>query len=103
MITPINKGNLSALNNNAEKTQKLESQGQLQKQNSGLQSQRGDRVELSSQVKLFKSLEQEVKKMPEFDQSKVDRIKQAISDGEYSINHERLANAILAADNEGKW
>lgn len=101
MINPLNKGNnLASLGNNADKTNKLESLNQGQKQEVSTQQQRGDRVELSSQVKNFKALEQEVKKMPEVDQAKVDRIKDAISNGEYSINYDRLADAMLAMDNE---
>lgn len=53
-----------------------------------------DSVNLSSQVQSLQSLEAEIKKMPDADMGRVDQIKSAIANGEYTINYERLAAAI---------
>lgn len=53
-----------------------------------------DRVELSSQVRSLKQLENSVKNMPEVDSQKVESIKAAIEGGEYEIDFDRLASAI---------
>lgn len=53
-----------------------------------------DSVKLSSQVQSLQSLEAQIKKMPDVDQERVDTIKSAIANGEYTINYERLAAAI---------
>lgn len=57
-------------------------------------SSKEDSVKLSSQVQSLQSLEAQIKKMPDVDQERVDTIKSAIANGEYTINYERLAAAI---------
>lgn len=58
------------------------------------QGAKDDSVNLSSQVQSLQSLEAEIKKMPDADLGRVDQIKSAIANGEYTINYERLAAAI---------
>ncbi len=53
-----------------------------------------DSVQLSSQVQSLQSLEAKIREMPEVDEARVEKIKSAIANGEYEINHERLAAAI---------
>ncbi|WP_158583957.1 flagellar biosynthesis anti-sigma factor FlgM [Salinibius halmophilus] len=53
-----------------------------------------DRVELSSQVRSLKQLEESVKNLPEVDSEKVASIKAAIESGDYQIDYDRLASAI---------
>lgn len=53
-----------------------------------------DRVELSSQVRSLKQLEESVKNLPEVDTDKVESIKAAIESGDYQIDYDRLASAI---------
>ncbi|AJQ96798.1 flagellar biosynthesis anti-sigma factor FlgM [Gynuella sunshinyii] len=57
-------------------------------------SNNADTVQLSPQAKVLKDLETQVQSMSDVDQPKIDRIKSAIQNGEYSINYERLAEAI---------
>lgn len=53
-----------------------------------------DRVELSSQVRSLKQLEESVKNLPEVNSDKVASIKAAIESGDYQIDYDRLASAI---------
>ena len=59
-----------------------------------------DSVQLSSQVQSLQSLEARIRDMPEVDEARVEKIKSAIANGEYEINHERLAAAIQRFEGE---
>ncbi len=58
----------------------------------------GDNVSLSSQAQTLGRLEQAMQKSPEVDEAKVSAIKQAIAEGRYQINSDRIAERMLAQD-----
>lgn len=57
-----------------------------------------DDVELSSQGKRLNALAEKVGALPDVDESRVAQIKAAIERNEFTIDDQRLADKILAAD-----
>ncbi|MFC3150020.1 flagellar biosynthesis anti-sigma factor FlgM [Litoribrevibacter euphylliae] len=58
----------------------------------------GETVFISSESKALKDLEASIKAEPDFDVEKVERIKAAISEGNFAIDDEALANNIIEFD-----
>lgn len=54
-----------------------------------------DQVNLSSSGKNIQQIEAEIRALPEVDDSTVERIRNAIANGEYKINYEKLAGKML--------
>lgn len=59
-----------------------------------------DRVELTSSAKLLERLEKSLASMPELDTTRVDAVRTAIQQGDYRIDAEKIADAILRSDRE---
>ncbi len=59
-----------------------------------------DQVKLSSSSMNIQQIEAEVSKMPDVDDKTIDRIRNAIDNGEYKIDYQKLAGKML--DFEGK-
>ncbi|MDX5298662.1 MAG: flagellar biosynthesis anti-sigma factor FlgM [Gammaproteobacteria bacterium] len=59
---------------------------------------RGDNVSLSSQVKGLKQMEERLRDQPEVDDSRVENIRKALSDGSFKIDAEKLAQKMLEFD-----
>lgn len=57
-----------------------------------------DSVSLSSQAQTLARLENAMKDSPEADESKVERIKQALADGTYSVDSYSVAGKMLSRD-----
>lgn len=53
-----------------------------------------DVVQLSDRARVMKAAESRVQQMPDIDQDKVDRIRSAITNGEYKIDYDKLADAF---------
>ena len=58
----------------------------------------GDNVSLSSQAQTLGRLEQAVKKSGDVDEAKVAAARQAIAEGRYSIDSDKIAERMLAQD-----
>ena len=58
-----------------------------------------DVVELSDRARVLKAVESRVHQMPDIDREKVDRIRNAISNGEYKIDYYKLAAAFRRFEN----
>jgi negative regulator of flagellin synthesis FlgM len=58
-----------------------------------------DVVEVSDRARVLKAVESRVNQMPDIDQDKVDRIRNAISNGEYKIDYDKLAAAFRRFEN----
>ena len=56
----------------------------------------GESIHISAMSSQLSALESQLSASPEFDASRVDAIKQAIRDGQYSINPEAIADKLLA-------
>lgn len=52
-------------------------------------------IEISSQAQLLSRLEAQIKDLPEVDQSRVDALREQISQGTYEINDSSLAQRII--------
>ena len=65
---------------------------------SSASSSEKDNVELSPEAQLLKGLEIKIQQAPDVDTPKVDAIKQAIAEGSYSINVERITEKLLSSD-----
>jgi negative regulator of flagellin synthesis FlgM len=59
-----------------------------------------DRVKLSASSKSLQQVEAEISAMPEVNDATVDRIRNAINNGDYKIDYEKLAGKML--DFEGR-
>ncbi len=55
----------------------------------------GDTVSLTDMAARLKTLEQNLATQPEVDQARIDRVRDAISRGEFRIDPERVANKMM--------
>lgn len=55
----------------------------------------GDTVSLTDMASRLKSLESKLESQPAVDQSRVDKVREAISRGEYRVNPERVADKMM--------
>jgi negative regulator of flagellin synthesis FlgM len=62
----------------------------------GLVSQPAE-VQITPTAQLLASLEQQISSTPDINQSRVDPIRQALSDGSYQVDSSRVADGLLAA------
>lgn len=58
----------------------------------------GETVELTSSAKLLERLEKTLASLPEIDRARVEAVKTAIENGDYQIDADRIADALLRAD-----
>lgn len=68
--------------------------------NTGASSKAADKVSISSQAKVLSDLESKLSKLPDVDMERVDKLKQAISDGSYQINEQSIADKMLNSDRD---
>ncbi|MBU2917889.1 flagellar biosynthesis anti-sigma factor FlgM [Psychrosphaera sp. F3M07] len=106
MVNNIKNSGVNSSNNAIyqQKSQQLE-QTKLDatKQNSQpdtVKSVNKDSVALTPQANQLKELQKRIGDTEAFDRKKVDDIKQALSDGQYSINYDRLASKLAAFEFE---
>ncbi|MBU2873936.1 flagellar biosynthesis anti-sigma factor FlgM [Marinobacter salexigens] len=62
------------------------------------QSARGENVNLSSQARNLKQLEQKLGDYPEMDDERIEQIRSALENGTYKIDAEKLAQKMLDMD-----
>ncbi|AZZ91379.1 flagellar biosynthesis anti-sigma factor FlgM [Hahella sp. KA22] len=55
----------------------------------------GDKVVLSSQAQNIRKVEQQLAKLPDVDNERVEKIKKALDDGSYQINSRSVAEKLL--------
>lgn len=63
-------------------------------QNKTAQVGKKDGIELSPDAKLFSMALSELRKFPETDETKLNRLKESVQTGSYRINHEEVAEKI---------
>lgn len=59
---------------------------------------RGENVNLSSQAKDLKQLEQKLGEFPETDDERIEQIRAALEDGSYKVDAQKLAQKMLEMD-----
>ena len=59
---------------------------------------RGENVNLSSQAKNLKQLEQKLGDYPEMDDDRIEQIRSALENGSYKVDAEKLAQKMLEMD-----
>ena len=92
-------------NNNALNTQKqtlrprdsVQSDGR-QPAGDSTQARESTRVDLSPDARNIKAAEQTLQEQPEVDDAKVTRIREALEDGSYSVDADKLAQKMLNVD-----
>jgi negative regulator of flagellin synthesis FlgM len=101
MVNNVNNGKNNGINNStySPKNQKLEQAklDNVQQSNqkaSSLKSAEKDSVALTPQAKQIKDLQKKISDTENFDRKKVDQVKQAIADGAYKINYDKLAEKL---------
>jgi negative regulator of flagellin synthesis FlgM len=60
----------------------------------------GETVELTSGARLLERLEKTLAAMPDIDAGRVDAVKTAIANGDYVIDAEKIADALIRSDRE---
>lgn len=69
--------------------------------NQGPESSSGvETVKLSAEAQTLQKLEEQVAQLPDVDTDRVARIKQAIEDGSYSTNSERVAAKLMQLEDQ---
>lgn len=56
----------------------------------------GEPVKLSDEAQQLQQVSEKMRSMPEVDQERVAKLKQAIADGSYQVDSKRLASKLLA-------
>ena len=59
-----------------------------------------DTVNLTNRAQLLERLEKTLASLPEIDNARVEAVKAQIENGEYQIDSEKIAEALLRADQE---
>ncbi|HEX3836835.1 MAG TPA: flagellar biosynthesis anti-sigma factor FlgM [Steroidobacteraceae bacterium] len=81
-----------------DKTQSAQNQGaQLQTQAEPGSISQADEVEITPTAQLLANLAQQLAGAPEVDRSRVDATRQALDNGSYQIESNRVADGLLAA------
>lgn len=68
--------------------------------NTGASSKAADKVSISSQAKVLSDLESKLSQLPDVDMERVDKLKQAITDGSYQVNEQSVADKMLNSDRD---
>lgn len=67
---------------------------------SGAAQPGSDTVELTSGAKLLERLDKSLASLPEIDPARVEAVKTAIGNGDYTIDADKIANALIRLDKE---
>lgn len=92
-------GPASLSSGSAEKAQSAQSPiaQALNQTNQGTTTSQTDEVEITPTAQLLANVEQQLAATPEVNQSRVDSIRQALSNGSYQVDSSRVADGVLAA------
>lgn len=80
--------------NTRARSSSVDAQSSL-KTNTAASENHSDQVNLSHSGRNIQQIEAEIKAMPEVDDSTVERIRNAIANGDYKIDYEKLAGKML--------
>lgn len=81
-------------------TRSVNPDASIRARESGQPASAGDTVELTSSAKLLERLEKTLASLPDIDSSRVAAVKAQIENGEYQIDVEKIADALIRTDKE---
>lgn len=100
-IVPVDRGLLGKVNQKAGKVERTDAEGTpAGGTSSASEAARTDTVELTGNARLLAQSEESLAAIPVVDETKVAEVRQAILDGEYVIDSEKIAAALLRAELE---
>lgn len=102
-INPMDQGMLGKIGNKVGEsgsTKKVDTDTSARGKEVTSQPASGDTVELTSSAKLLERLEKTLASIPEVDPSRVEAVKAQIENGEYQIDADKIAEAMLRIDQE---
>jgi len=88
------KSQPSVLTNSAQQT-KVNSDG-----SSLAEKPQGESLSISSQARDIKKVEESLGQLPDINQSRVDELKQAVNNGQYKVDAQKVAENLLRLDSE---
>lgn len=102
-IDPVDQGMLGKITNRPGKTSSTGATGAASQsaQKPGAQdSSTSAKVELTGSGKLLAQAEESLASIPTIDSARVAQVKQAIADGDYVVDAEKITDALLRSDLE---
>ena len=93
-ITNINS-NRAQLNSNQSSSVKSRNEAKQENQSNSTPAA-GDRVTLTNTASRLKDIEQQLNNSPAVDNARVAEVQSAISNGEYNVDSDRIADKMLA-------
>ncbi len=97
-ITNIN-ANRAQINSNQSNAAKAKNEARIDSSPDNKAAQ-GDRVTLTSTASRLKDLEQQLNESSAVDSERVARVQSAISNGEYKVDADRIADKMLAFEDD---
>lgn len=64
------------------------------------QAENGESVRLSAQAQQLQQITDQLREQPEVDAARVESLRQAITDGSYQVDSDRLAGKLLAFESQ---
>lgn len=97
-LNGIGQGQVNTQRTTAEKPASAQNTKQAAPEQAKAQSARGENVNLSSQAKNLKQLEQKLGDYPEMDDDRIEQIRSALENGTYKVDAEKVAQKMLDMD-----
>jgi len=94
-ITNINS-NRASLNSNQSSSVKSRNEAKQENQGENTSTASGDRVTLTNTASRLKDIEQQLSNTSSVDSARVAEVQSAISNGEYNVDADRIADKMLA-------
>ena len=96
MANNINIGNPAGLPGSTQRTASQQANGADPKSSAAAHTGNADRVSVTSEATRLREIEEQLMAVPEVNDSKVAEIRNAIADGTFDFNPERIAEKLVA-------
>ncbi len=94
----INNNGVTNNTNSSANSQKAGPTAKVDKANAAAPADSNDSVQLSQAARVMTELEAKVISSTDVDTAKVERLQQAVADGSYNIDPEKIADKMLGSD-----